>query len=112
MTGFKAPRFNIYENTSMTMPVEYAAIKGGLINLTRYLASYLGEYNISVNSISPGGIYNDQPVDFVRKYSEYVLLEKRMAIPSDIVGTVLFLLSNASNYITGQNFIIDGGWSL
>ena len=64
--GFAAPRFGIYKGTKMTMPVEYAAIKGGVINLTRYLASYLGEYNIRVNCISPGGVFDGQPAEFVR----------------------------------------------
>jgi len=110
--GFSAPRFDIYEGTNITMPVEYASIKGGIINLTRYLASYLGKYNIRVNSISPGGVFNNQPESFVRKYSEYVILGNRMANCDDLVGTLKFLLSDDSNYITGQNIIIDGGWSL
>ncbi len=110
--GFSAPRFEIYKGTDMTMPVEYAAIKGGIINLTRYLASYLGKYNIRVNAISPGGVFNDQPESFVKKYSEKVILEKRMANTEDLIGTLLFLLSDASKYITGQNIAVDGGWSL
>lgn len=110
--GFAAPRFEIYENTDMTMPVEYAAIKGGIINLTKYLASYLGKYNIRVNCISPGGIFDNQPESFVERYSQKVLIEKRMANVDDLAGALLFLLSDASRYITGQNIIVDGGWSL
>ena len=110
--GFSVPRFEIYEGTDMTMPVEYAAIKGGIINLTKYLASCLGKYNIRVNSISPGGVFNNQPESFVKKYSEKVVLGKRMANTDDIVGVLIFLLSNASKYITGQNIVVDGGWSL
>lgn len=112
MYGFAAPRFEIYEGTDMTTPVEYAAIKGGLINLTKYLASYLGKYNIRVNAISPGGVFNNQPESFVKKYSEKVVLGKRMANTDDIVGVLIFLLSDASKYITGQNIVVDGGWSL
>lgn len=107
-----APKFAIYEGTDMTSAVEYAAIKGGVVQLTRYLASYLGKYNIRVNAISPGGIFDDQPKPFVKKYSEHVLLGKRMADPEDITGALLFLLSNASSYVTGQNIVVDGGWHL
>lgn len=110
--GFKAPKFEIYDGTNMTMPVEYAAIKGAIINLTRYLASYLGKYNIRVNAISPGGVYNNQPKSFVGKYCNNVVLEARMANPGDLIGVLLFLLDDASKYITGQNIVVDGGWNL
>ena len=110
--GFSAPKFEIYEGTDMTMPVEYAAVKGGIINLTKYLASYLGRYNIRVNAISPGGVFNDQPESFVKKYSEKVVLGKRMANTYDLIGVLLFLLSGASKYITGQNIVVDGGFTL
>ncbi len=110
--GFAAPRFEIYEGTNMTMPSEYAAIKGAIINLTKYFASYLGKYNIRVNSISPGGVFNDQPDSFVKNYSERVVLGKRMATPDDLINILLFLLSDGSKYITGQNMVIDGGFSL
>lgn len=111
--GFSAPRFEIYEGTSMTMPVEYSAIKGGIINLTKYLASYLGIYGIRVNAISPGGVLNGQSEKFIKKYVQHVkLIEKRMAAPSNITGVLLFLLSDQSGYITGQNIVVDGGWSI
>jgi len=110
--GFTTPRFEIYEGTEMTTPVEYAAIKGAIINLTKYLASYLGKYNIRVNCISPGGVYDHQPESFVKKYSQKVLLGKRMANVDDLTGALLFLLSDASKYITGQNVVVDGGWTL
>jgi NAD(P)-dependent dehydrogenase (short-subunit alcohol dehydrogenase family) len=110
--GFSAPKFEIYEGTDMTMPVEYAAIKGGIINLTKYLASYLGKYNIRVNSISPGGVFNSQPESFVKRYSDKVILGKRMANTDDLIGVLLFLLSDSSKYITGQNIVVDGGFTL
>lgn len=110
--GFVAPRFEIYEGTKMTMPVEYSAIKGGIINLTRYLASYLGKYNIRVNTLSPGGVFDNQPKSFVQKYEERVLIGKRMANVDDLAGVLVFLLSDASRYITGQNIIVDGGWTI
>jgi len=110
--GFAAPRFEIYKGTNMTVPPEYAVIKGGIINLTKYLASYLGRYNIRVNAISPGGIFDNQPKCFVKRYSEKVVLGKRMANTDDLTGVLIFLLSCASKYITGQNIVVDGGWSL
>jgi NAD(P)-dependent dehydrogenase (short-subunit alcohol dehydrogenase family) len=110
--GFSAPKFEIYGGTDITMPVEYAAIKGAIINLTKYLASCLGKYNIRVNSISPGGVFNNQPESFVKKYSEKVVFGKRMANTDDLIGVLLFLLSSASKYITGQNIVVDGGFTL
>lgn len=110
--GFAAPRFEIYKDTDMTTSVEYAAIKGAIINLTHYLASYLGKYNIRVNCISPGGVFDNQPESFIKNYSKKVLLGKRMANSDDLTSVLLFLLSDASKYITGQNIVVDAGWSL
>ena len=110
--GFAAPRFEMYEGTKMTVPVEYAAIKGAIINLTKYMASYLGKYNIRVNAISPGGVYDKQHENFTKAYSKKVVLEDRMANVDDLTNILVFLLSDGSRYITGQNMIVDGGWSL
>ena len=96
----------------MTLPVEYAAIKGAVINLTKYLASYLGKYNIRVNAISPGGIFDNHPESFVKEYCKKVVLGNRMANTDDLTGVLNFLLSDASKYITGQNIIVDGGFTL
>ena len=108
--GIVGPDFTVYDNTTMTMPVAYAAIKGGLINLTRYLASYLGPNNIRVNTVSPGGIFDNQNPVFVEKYNKKVPM-RRMGLPDDISPTIAFLLSDESQYITGQNIAIDGGWT-
>ncbi len=110
--GMIAPRFELYEGTAMTVPVEYAAIKGAIIQMTRYLASYLGPYNIRVNSISPGGIFDNQPENFLKRYNQRVVLGKRMADVGDIAGVLLFLLSDASRYMTGENLVVDGGWTV
>ena len=110
--GFMAPRFELYENTNFTSPVEYSAIKGGLLGLTKYLASYLGEYGIRVNALSPGGVHNNQSESFVEQYSKKVLLGNRMAKSEDLSGALVFLLSDASRYVTGQNIVVDGGWSI
>ena len=94
----------------MTTPAAYAAIKGGLINLTRYMASYFGPKQIRVNTISPGGIFNNQNNTFVQNYAKRVPLG-RMARPQDIAPAITFLLSEESSYITGHNLVIDGGWT-
>jgi NAD(P)-dependent dehydrogenase (short-subunit alcohol dehydrogenase family) len=109
--GVVAPDFSIYEGSDMTMPVAYSAIKSGLIGLTRYFATYYSEFNIRANAISPGGIQNKQPDEFVNRYSEKTPLG-RMGRASDIVGGVIFLASESSSYITGQNLLIDGGWTV
>ena len=108
--GTVGPDFNVYNNTELTMPAAYSAIKGGVINFTRYLSSYYGKNNIRVNCVSPGGIFNNQPVEFVRNYENKVPMQ-RMGKPEDISPAVSFLLSDDSSYITGQNLIIDGGWT-
>lgn len=108
--GVVAPDFSIYQGTKMTMPVAYSAIKGGIITFTKYLATYLAKYNIRANVISPGGVFNGQDSTFLKKYARRTPLN-RMADPKDIVGAVVFLSSDASSYITGQNLIVDGGWS-
>ena len=108
--GLVGPDFSIYKGTEMTTPAAYSAIKGGVINFTRYLASYYGECGIRVNCVSPGGIFNNQNQDFVNNYINNVPL-KRMGSPRDISPAVSFLLSDDSTYITGQNIIVDGGWT-
>ena len=109
--GIIGPNFTIYEGTEMTMPAAYSAIKGGIINFTRYLASYYGNYNLRINCVSPGGIHDNQHPLFVEKYQNNVPL-KRMGKPDDIAPAVSFLLSDDSKYITGQNLVIDGGLSI
>jgi len=108
--GIVGPDFSIYEGTSMTMPAAYSAIKGGLVNLTRYLAAYYGPHKVRVNCVSPGGIFDNQPVPFVEKYEAKVPL-RRMGTPEDISKGVCFLLSEDASYITGHNLVIDGGWT-
>lgn len=103
--------FAIYTNTSMKVPAPYSAIKGGVINFSRFLASRFGSDGIRINVVSPGGIFDHQPSSFVRAYENKVPL-KRMGLPEDIAPTVSFLLSEESNYITGQNIIVDGGWTI
>lgn len=109
--GVLGADFSLYEDTEMTMPAAYAAIKGAIVNLTRYLASYYGEHNVRVNAVSPGGIFDNQPKSFVERYENKVPL-KRMGTPEDIAPSVVFLLSDDAAYITGHNLMVDGGWSV
>ena len=109
--GLLANDFNLYKGTEISPPVAYSAIKGGLISLNRYLASFYGKYNIRFNCISPGGVYDKQDLKFVERYEKKVPLG-RMARPEDISSLATFLLSDGSSYVTGQNLIVDGGYSV
>lgn len=109
--GMIAPRFDIYNNTSMTTPVEYAAIKAGLLQLTKYMSKYFKGMNIRVNSISPGGIIDSQPTSFLKAY-EHFCANKGMLDKEDLVGALIFLLSDMSRYVNGHNLVVDDGFSL
>jgi len=102
--------FTLYEEYGGTSPAAYSAIKGGLINFTRYLASYYGKKKIRVNCVSPGGIFDRQHPSFVSRYEAKVPMG-RLGNPDDIAPAVSFLLSDEAKYITGQNLIVDGGWT-
>ena len=109
--GINAPKFHHYEGTNMTSPIEYAAIKSGIISITKWLAKYYKNQNIRVNCISPGGILDNQPKSFIEKYRESCI-NIGMLNANDIVSTISLLLSSNSRAINGQNIIIDDGWSL
>lgn len=109
--GVIAPRFEIYEGTLMTTPVEYAAIKSALIHLTKYMAKYLKGKKIRVNSISLGGIIDNQPKSFITNYRK-TCLNKGMLTPTDITGTLVYLLSDLSEFVNGQNLVVDDGFVL
>ena len=109
--GVMAPDFKIYEGTEMTMPVEYAAIKSAIIHLNKYLANYANNSNFRVNSISPGGLIDNQPKAFIEKYNKKAY-DKGMLEARDIVDSIVYLLSDESKYVNGQNIIIDDGFSL
>uniref|UniRef100_UPI0040479B89 oxidoreductase n=1 Tax=Algoriphagus sp. TaxID=1872435 RepID=UPI0040479B89 len=108
--GVVGPDFTVYDSTEMTMPAAYSAIKGGIVNFGRYLASYLGPSGVRVNTISPGGIFDNQNPIFISNYNKKVPM-RRMGLPHDISPAVSFLLSDDANYITGHNLIVDGGWT-
>lgn len=102
--------FTVYEGTHLSPPAAYSAIKGGIINFSRYLASKYGQAGISVNCVSPGGVFDNQPNSFVEAYEHKVPM-KRMGNPGDISPAVAFFMSEGAGYITGQNLVVDGGWT-
>lgn len=108
--GMVGPDFGVYEGTGITNPAAYAAIKGGILNLTRYLAAYYGPHQVRVNSLSPGGVLDGQDERFVEQYNRRCPLG-RMAGVEDIVGGLVFLASDAARYMTGHNLVMDGGWT-
>jgi NAD(P)-dependent dehydrogenase (short-subunit alcohol dehydrogenase family) len=105
-----APDFSIYEGTEMTSPAAYTPIKAGVLMYSKYLASYFGHQNVRVNAVCPGGVFNNQPKSFLKRYNSKTLLG-RMAEPEEIARPVVFLLTDAAAYITGTALIVDGGWT-
>jgi NAD(P)-dependent dehydrogenase (short-subunit alcohol dehydrogenase family) len=109
MMGMFGPDLSNYDGTTMgTPPADYFFHKGGMIALTRYLARVLADKKIRVNCISPGGLLEDDPERFIQNYSRKVPVG-RMAFPEDIKGLAVFLASDASAYINGENILMDGG---
>ncbi len=109
--GLGAPKFKHYVNTEINSPIEYSAMKAGIINMTKYLAKLYIKDNVRVNCISPGGIFNNQNKIFINNYKKSCG-SKGMLNAEDLNGTISYLLSDESRYLTGQNIIIDDGWSL
>ena len=113
--GMVSPDQSLYEyrrknGEDFYKPVAYSVSKSGILNLTRYLANYWGNKGISVNTLTLAGVYNDQDESFLKEYTSKIPVG-RMAHANDYFGALHFLCSNASNYMTGANMIIDGGWT-
>ena len=108
--GLVAPDQRIYGVSGQNAAAFYSATKAAIINLTRYLASYWNRTGIRVNSLSPGGVENSQEANFIKNYSEKTILG-RMAQKDEYIGSIIFLSSDASSYMTGSNLIVDGGWT-
>lgn len=108
--GLVGPDMGLYTGTSMGNPLAYAASKGGLLQMTKWLASVLAP-DIRVNAVSPGGVFRGQPEDFVQRYIDKTPLG-RMATETDVVGSMVFLASDLASYLTGQNIVVDGGFTV
>ena len=108
--GVVGPDFSLYGDEPGVSAAPYAAIKGGLINHTRYLASYFGRQGVRVNVICPGGVFDGQDPRFVERYCARTPLG-RMATPGELVGAFHFLASRAACYVTGATIMVDGGWT-
>ena len=109
--GVRAPKFEHYIGTDMNSPIEYSAIKSGIISITKWLAKYSANQNIRVNCVSPGGIFDSQPVDFLQQYRESCT-NIGMLSAEQVASTIIFLLSPEAYPINGQNLVVDDGWSL
>ena len=110
--GVRPPKFEHYRGLKMSSPIEYTASKAGIISITSYLAKYFkNKKNLRINCISPGGIKDNQNKIFLQRYKKSSI-SKGLLNPEDIFGLIEFLLSVSSEYIKGQNFVIDDGWSL
>ncbi len=101
---------SLYEGTEMVQPPHYTFVKAGMINFTRYLANYYGKKGVRANCISPGGYLTDLPASFLKNYCKRVPIG-RMMNNEDLKGAVVFLASDASEYITGINLMVDGSWT-
>jgi len=109
--GVIAPKFEIYDNTPMSMPVEYAAIKSAILHLNKYAIKYVNNSLFRINSVSPGGIFDHQPEPFLNAYKAFTNGEGMLDV-NDVIGSIMFLLSPTSKFVTGQNIIVDDGFSL
>ena len=108
--GVVGPDHRIYKDMNFNSLASYAAAKAGVHGLTRWLSTYWGAQGIRVNTLVPGGVENNHDPEFVKRYSSRTPLG-RMAKPKDLSGMILYLSSEASNYSTGQQFFVDGGWT-
>ena len=111
--GILSPDQRLYKSIqkeNMEKPIGYSISKSGILNLTRHLATLYGKFNVRVNTLTLGGVYQNNPKNFVTKYSEKTPLN-RMANKFEYCASLLFLVSDASSYMTGSNLIVDGGWS-
>lgn len=108
--GITAPPMSIYQDCDFETEPDYPFLKSGCIGLSKYLSSYFAEDNVRVNVVAPGGIFNNQPEGFTKRYNAMVPM-RRMASAKDIVGAVIFLASDESSYVTGVVIPVDGGWT-
>lgn len=115
MYGVVAPEFAVYDDfPEMLNPPHYGAAKAGVVHISKYYASYLGDKGITVNTVTPGA-YPPDPVQEKEKFIEELNKQtclKRIGKPEDLAGSFVFLSSDAAGYVTGQNIVVDGGWTI
>lgn len=109
--GVHPPRFELYAGTPMTKEVEYVTAKAGVVALTEYVAKYCKGKNIRANTLSPGGIFDGQPEAFLKRYNA-LCLDKGMLAGEDVAGALVFLLSDQSRHVNGQNIVVDDGFTI
>lgn len=109
--GLIAPKFELYEGMPFTMPVQYSAIKAGILALSKYFAKAYLKKPIRVNCISPGGVLDAQPAEFIRKYGEHTVNDGLLDA-GELVGAARYLIAESSKSITGTNLVLDGGFCL
>lgn len=105
-----APNQNLYKGTSIGCPAAYSASKGGVMALSQYLSTYWADKGVRVNQITPHGVWNNHEEQFEKNFSNFSPL-KRMSYNHEVAGAAIFLLSDASTYVTGHNLVVDGGWT-
>ena len=113
MYGIAAPDQRLYQRQGQPpkfKPAYYTVTKAGILGLTKYLATYYAKKNIRVNALTPGGVYNGHDDEFLQSYAARSVMG-RMAEKDEMNGALLFLASDASQYMTGANLIVDGGWT-
>ncbi|MCX7729347.1 MAG: SDR family oxidoreductase [Bacteroidia bacterium] len=106
-----APNQNLYKGTSLGCPAAYSASKGGIDALSRYLASYWADKNVRVNMITPHGVWNHHEEQFEKNFAQFSPMQ-RMSYNYEVAPALIYLLSNASSYVTGLNLKVDGGWTV
>ncbi len=106
-----APNQNLYEGTSLGCPAAYSASKGAIDALSRYLASYWAEKGVRVNMITPHGVWNNHEAQFEKNFARFSPM-KRLSYNHEVAGALVYLLSDASSYVTGDNLLVEGGWTV
>ncbi len=106
-----APNQNLYKGTNMGCPAAYSASKGGVEALSKYLASYWASKNIQVNMITPHGVWNNHEKKFEENFAKFSPME-RMSYNHEVASALVYLLSDASSYVTGDNLLVEGGWTV
>jgi NAD(P)-dependent dehydrogenase (short-subunit alcohol dehydrogenase family) len=106
-----SPHHRIYEGTGITQPAAYSVSKAGVLALTRYLAALWAVHGVRVNAITPGGMFDGQEGEFVERFRVLNPM-RRMGLPSELAGALVYLASDASSYCTGHNLVVDGGWTV